>query len=478
MADLGDWGVVASDNNITSPDGAQTGWVGADVGPWARESMAAVARWYADPAWVNPMKFALDPTGNKTIARSTDTSIVVSSSSNWGTTTVDTFQVGRLIRVQRTTGEWVYGFIVSRSTSTTALTVELSLMGTAVITSGWLFSDNALEFYSALTETTTNEPEQAMSPIGFGGVGTTAERNARVPSALNAPTGLLWVNTTDDLIQVVSGTLGARTWKSVAPLASVFADAGASIILDSVAASNSSVLLKEAGTNRSQFYYDASGGNTVIEGGDTSAVAGRMTISNADGQIYHQRWSGGVAGEIFNMNPGRYMVRTGAGASGVTVGTAVYVEMASGALPSDVQTLLESSSWDSMKVDLLTAVNVLLIATPPSSGTIYLRVWLGSGYDTTPPASLSSGYQLEFKHNAADTPSANPIASYWNGRPDLATGRDQSWISNADLTGTVDSYYVAMIASGFGSPHTVTWNANTGNHYAGLMFRDSSMLVT
>ena len=68
MADVKTWSKSAGDNADASPDGAPTGWVGADVGKWGRETMAAVARWNADPSWTNYCLEGIEPVGiNKDI---------------------------------------------------------------------------------------------------------------------------------------------------------------------------------------------------------------------------------------------------------------------------------------------------------------------------------------------------------------------------------------------------------------------------
>lgn len=496
MAELSEWGIAASDNNVTSPDGAQTGWVGADVGPWARETMAAIARWYGDPAWVNPMKNGLDPTGNKTITRSAGTQIQVVASSNWGSGTTAKFAAGRLVRFQQSTGTWHYAFITASAVSTTTLTLDLSLMGTATLTSGWAFNDNQLEFYSPLSETTTDKATEPISAMAFGGYGTTTERNTKFPSVVSAPAGIIWMNTTDSLIQVVTGTAGSRMWSSVAPLSSVWADAGgdlalestgqSKITLDSATGNGSALVFQENGVDTSRIIYEAGGGNTVFEGGDTSATAGRIYIKDSDGKAYYRNYSGGVAGVEQSLTPrdlaGDMRFRTGAGSAG-TITHTNHTLTHSGTLPAEMQEMFESDDYDEIELDIVAVIQCLFSGSPAATVNIGVNLWFGSGYDTTPPADLNSGYAARFVYYQNGE---NPyIAHYTQSTPynsSFGVGSIRPAfrvpIYTSTLGSTVDSFAIAARREDGTSTLNYTWLANSGDIYSSFTVARALRLVT
>ena len=121
MADVKDWGIAAASNSVASPDGAQTGWLGADVGPWGRETMAAVARWNKEPSWTNFTREGIEPAGvNKSITRAgspTNRINLTLQAGSWaGSTGAKYFPPGRLIRFDRgNANPFVYCFVVGTS---------------------------------------------------------------------------------------------------------------------------------------------------------------------------------------------------------------------------------------------------------------------------------------------------------------------------------------------------------------------------
>lgn len=314
MADLKDWGTTASGNDVASPAGANTGWTGSQVGPWARETMAAVARWYNDPTWFNPLK-ELAPSGNKTVASASTSSIAITAGSNWSET--DAFSTGRLIRLIPSggTGAHVYAFIVSKSATNTILTVNLAVIGDTALTHPTTFSQNGIEFYGGQDTTTTDYHEQALGAVAFSGAGTTTERDSRFPDVTSVPEGILWANTTDNLLQIVVGSAGSRTWRGIAPLTSAWSGAGgnldvesttthALLSVDSPANYNSAVRLQENNTKRSRFVYDANANQTVIEGGDSASYMGQIRINDSDGKLEYRQWDDGVAQTAVSLTPG------------------------------------------------------------------------------------------------------------------------------------------------------------------------------
>jgi hypothetical protein len=221
MADVKDWGIAAASNSVASPDGAQTGWLGADVGPWGRETMAAVARWNKDPSWTNFTREGIEPAGtNKAIARAgspTNRINLTLAAGSWaGSTGAKYFPPGRLIRFDRgNANPFVYCFVVGTSIASSVLSVDVAPIGIATVpVSGYV--QNGVEFYSAMESADTQRNLTPLSAMAFGGHGTTADRNAKFASAQLSryPQGMSWFNTTDHMFQVLDG--GA--WLNLAPL--------------------------------------------------------------------------------------------------------------------------------------------------------------------------------------------------------------------------------------------------------------------
>lgn len=221
MADVKDWGIAAASNSVASPDGAQTGWLGADVGPWGRETMAAVARWNKDPSWTNFTREGIEPAGtNKAIARAgspTNRINLTLAAGSWaGSTGAKYFPPGRLIRFDRgNANPFVYCFVVGTSIVSSVLSVDVAPIGIATVPAAG-YVQNGIEFYSAMESADTQRNLTPLSAMAFGGHGTTAERNAKfaVTQLSRYPQGMSWFNTEDDMFQVLDG--GA--WLNLAPL--------------------------------------------------------------------------------------------------------------------------------------------------------------------------------------------------------------------------------------------------------------------
>ena len=229
MSDVKDWGIAAASNSVASPDGAQTGWLGADVGPWGRETMAAVARWNKDPSWTNFTREGIEPVGtNKaiTVAGSPVNRINLTlASGSWaGSTAAKYFSPGRLIRFDRgNANPFVYCFVVGTSIVSSVLSVDVAPIGIATVP-GSGYVTNGVEFYSAMESTDTQRNLTPLSAMAFGGYGTTAERDVKFASTQLSryPQGMSWFNTTDDMFQVLDG--GA--WLNLAPLRNNWAFGG------------------------------------------------------------------------------------------------------------------------------------------------------------------------------------------------------------------------------------------------------------
>ena len=495
MADMKDWGVTASDNNVASPDGAQTGWVGADAGPWARESMAAVARWHADPSWVNFMRYGLTPTGNKTVSRSGDLQVEIAATGSWASATTDVFSPGRLIRLKETGGDYHYGFITASSIATTVLTVDLAMLGEAIIPNPTTFDTNGVEFYIGYdtVDTTTAGPRilQALSAMSFGGSGTETERNTKFPSAANMPQGILWANDTSGHLEMIAGSAGSRAWITIAPLYSIWSDSGGDLTLISSAQSKvtinsatsnpSAVILQENSVVKSRYLYEPAAGRSVFEGGDTTGTAGRVYIYDSDGKAYYQAYSGGTPGTLQNMTPGEIdagsvggvdavvqnaMPRARTGTGGLIVGAYTTWELIhSGALPAAIEALLEDSGWDEMEMIVDVVFSSVFGGSPSSGGLWTFNLFLGDDLHITPPGDLSTGEVYQFSHTHAGV---NPIVY-----------RETANIFNADLSGNINSFAIALSISAVGNPQDVTWENNDGgNNYSAISFGRGYRVVT
>jgi hypothetical protein len=232
MADIKDWSITASGNADASPSGAQSGWQGKDVGPWARETMAAVARLNADPGWTNFTFDGIPPSDTiKSVSYASGNTIRLQlPSGSWpSNTAAKFFPAGRLIRIEQSGGNpHVYGF-VSSSTSTAAnLDVTIAPIGMASIPTGSTYVNNGIEFYVGMENySSTETPYQMLGVSAFGGYGTTTERDAKYnASNLDTyPDGITWCNTTLDTLQVLHGI----SWKDIAPLYDAWTDGGATL---------------------------------------------------------------------------------------------------------------------------------------------------------------------------------------------------------------------------------------------------------
>ena len=245
MADISDWSGTASNNSVASPDGAATGWVGADVGPWARETMAAIQRWYKDPSWVNPTN-DISPAGLKTITRLNDKSVRISAASNFSTAELTHFPKGRLIRLILTGGSTKIFCIVDTATLNNGdIDLVVALLGQNIIPSGTTFASNGLEFYGPQESITTANDWQPLGATAWSGAGTTSERNARFGTATfsELPAGILWFNTSTNFIEALGpdhDNPGSQRWHNIAPFDAKWSSDGASLRVEATTETNNS----------------------------------------------------------------------------------------------------------------------------------------------------------------------------------------------------------------------------------------------
>lgn len=113
MANIETWSTTAALNNSASPNGWPENMSSAGLNDSAREMMAALRRWYADPEWLNLNYGA-------TVTRDSATQLTVA-----GVDATTWFTAGRRVKVVGTTTG--YGFVVSSSYSSpnTAVTVTM-----------------------------------------------------------------------------------------------------------------------------------------------------------------------------------------------------------------------------------------------------------------------------------------------------------------------------------------------------------------
>ena len=178
MSEVKNWSSTADDNNNAVPNGAPLNWTGANLGPWARATMAAVHKYYSAPAWVAPLVTEATSATNPA-----DTATFTVSSSG---TLASYFNTGRLLRIT-TSGGTKLAFVSSHSFSSGTNTVTVS----QTLDNGALSLDG-IEFFNRQTGTAP----QAVGAMACGGSGTTSERNTKFGTASAAhPDGLMWHNT-------------------------------------------------------------------------------------------------------------------------------------------------------------------------------------------------------------------------------------------------------------------------------------------
>lgn len=109
MGNISTWSSTAANNNQATPDGYPEGQAASTLNDCARETMAAIRRWYEDAEWIN---------WGHTPTRVSDTQFSV------GTDQTAVYLVGRRVRlVGATTG---YGLITASSYSAPNTTITVS----------------------------------------------------------------------------------------------------------------------------------------------------------------------------------------------------------------------------------------------------------------------------------------------------------------------------------------------------------------
>ncbi len=290
MAEIKNWSSTASDNGASdSPDGAQTGWEGADLGPWARETMASVAKWYGDPAWVAPVRNLAGSSATVTV--SSNTLVFASLSADISSL----FPVGQLLQLT-SAGGTVLSFVVSYSGNSSSGTLTLSNAcpaGATDVDKVKVFAGASRDIQNAASATAASRP---VGPMAFGGHGTETQRNDRyggTPASL--PPGIIWFNTSKQQLEYTDGSTAA--WQI---LAATDAWSGPettgprTFTVTSPASSTSSVVMKEGTSNKLSVSYDGSGNLGLINGsvdvaGSSGSPAGRLVYEEANGTWFYNR---------------------------------------------------------------------------------------------------------------------------------------------------------------------------------------------
>lgn len=207
MSKLSEWSQSAPLNKNVSPDGAQDGWTGGEVGPWARETMASVASWYNDPLWVSILHDMGGQDTAKTVAVDASGDVVISSFASDPSTE---FPPGRLIGVVDNIGAMHPGFVKATGTGFSAsnMTVAvhwLTLSGPAAAT----LSDPDNFMFASTGESGGSGSHsgvagvQLLGPAMVSGGGDAAVRDLKFPAVANLPDGIFWYNTDDSCFEVV-----------------------------------------------------------------------------------------------------------------------------------------------------------------------------------------------------------------------------------------------------------------------------------
>lgn len=111
MADIAEWKALADDNNLPVPDGFPEGMAPSGLNNAARETMAAVRRWYDTAEWIDPGDIPAFLSAN---------SFTLSGDRT------DIYQVDRRIRLFDS-GAWFYGTVSSAAVSGSVTTVAVDL---------------------------------------------------------------------------------------------------------------------------------------------------------------------------------------------------------------------------------------------------------------------------------------------------------------------------------------------------------------
>jgi len=262
MADIDQWSKTAASNSSVSPDGAQTGWSGSSVGPWARETMASVRRWFDAPDWISFLKDE-PTTGDKTVAYAGASSFTISGvtdvADSAGYSLTDKLPVNQKIRLITAGGAITEHFITSTNLVSTTLTVNVS--GNDVTNTS--YAANGMEVFMT--------GKTVLAPMAWGGSGTTTVRDTTFGS--QPPAGVMWYDTDNNVTTISDGS----AWGSM------------SGVVNSLTA-DPTMEFQEAGVMMSKIYYDITNNRLTVENGDWSAGSGthgRVYINDTDGKLYH-----------------------------------------------------------------------------------------------------------------------------------------------------------------------------------------------
>jgi hypothetical protein len=113
MADVNTWQQAASQNNLATPDGAPEGHGRKAVNNIQREVMAAVRRWYEDPAWIDKLKSG-GTSADFAVSRTSDFVVNVVHDTT-PTDVSDRFPDGARVRIRESGGTFLEGYVVSTS---------------------------------------------------------------------------------------------------------------------------------------------------------------------------------------------------------------------------------------------------------------------------------------------------------------------------------------------------------------------------
>lgn len=487
MADLKDWSTNDSDNGgLAAPDGPNSGWTGSQVGPWARRTMASVAEWYKDPAWVNPMENIAD-LGDKTVVRVDANTVRVASNTGGSiaTSATDYFPVGRMIRLAVSGGSTkIHGFVYTAtvSGSPASLTLSLGLLGQSEIASGTTFVNNGIEVYGGQSAETTANDLQALGAVAFSGTGTEAERDALYPMALGYyPDGLLWFNSTTELMQVKRGAF----WGDFATYDDALDDSGRVFRVE--ANSNStgtgvtlSLISKHTGFStvrgyekdpnggsnheRGVIYFDDAGDGIIVEGSrrdanNTNGTFGRLiaygagasSIGGQDrrGKLWYSRhsWNEGGTATILEQSSS---LTPGPG-NGLDADT---VDGSHASALMNVLSILDQSggsyaNGEGGSFRLFDGTTTLLVQWPADSN------WVQSG-------TLSSGYQQTWTFGTAYASApivlGSQLYTYNTGNSTVYTGDP---IQNYAVSAT-SLIYQSERRTGFSNNYSYGYRFRTG----------------
>lgn len=189
MSNISTWSTTASNNNLTPPNGFPELMNPADLNNSSREVMAAVRRWYEDPAWIN---------FGDTVTRTGATTFTITGNV--------TARYAAGLRIRCTDSSTLYGVIASSSYSAPNTTVTVTLDSGSLSTS---LSAVALNPWSAagVFNASAFGALAFLSTVNTAQIANNAVNGTKIAMGSDAQGDILYYNGTD-YARLGAGTSG------------------------------------------------------------------------------------------------------------------------------------------------------------------------------------------------------------------------------------------------------------------------------